>query len=144
LSARGAGRLDLRLGLLGLLVLILLFVLLGSRFGRRDREWVGRAQAVRALALDEVVLPLEPAQVVDRHIELVRDPRVRTTLVHPHTDLVQLGTQGGLSSQSLEFWAVWAVKVNRALAQTTGGLAGRGEGIGSVVDSTGSIGGAGP
>ena len=42
----------------------------------------------------EALLALEGLDLLDRHFQLVRDPRVGATLSHPPADLVKLRTQG--------------------------------------------------
>ena len=42
----------------------------------------------------QILLSLEGLDLLDGDVELVRDPCVGTTLSHPPTDLVKLGTQG--------------------------------------------------
>ena len=101
-AAAPAARLPLGLFFLGLLELFRLLEFLGLRstgLRRRDGERVGRARAAAVPVGLEVVIALEPREVVDGDVELVGDPGVRAALPHPHTNLVQLGAQGRLSSQ---------------------------------------------
>ena len=94
-----------------------LWLFLGDRFGFRlglrlrfglrggFRLWLGCRPADRsgraglALAFGlEVVLALEAGELVDVHVELVRDPGVSASLSDPEPDLVQLRAQRGLSA----------------------------------------------
>jgi len=69
-----------------LLLLFLRFFLflldLAGRLGRRDRQRIGGPERGR-LVLVQMVLALEPGEVVDADVELVRDPGVGAALAHP-------------------------------------------------------------
>src|SRR3954471_24687256 len=54
---------------------------------------VGVASGVGAVGL-ELLLALERLDLLNGDVQLMSDPRVGTTLSHPPTDLVKLGTQG--------------------------------------------------
>jgi hypothetical protein len=56
--------------------------------GRPER---GLAVTAGRIRRRQIVLALEPDQLSDAHLELVRDPRIGATLTHPGPDLVQLG-----------------------------------------------------
>ena len=53
-----------------------------------------QARAVgRLAALDKLVLALELLDLLDRHLELMGNPRVGAALADPAADLVEVGTQ---------------------------------------------------
>ena len=58
--------------------------------------WCSRLVAVGL----QTLLALEGLDLLDRHLELVCDPRVGPPLAHPPTDLVKLGTQGPAAHSS--------------------------------------------
>jgi len=78
----------------------------------------------------QIMFALERLDLLDGHFELVGDPRVRTTLSHPATDLVKLRTQrpaahaGRESSEPVQVQAPWQVRsspvpsTQRRLGQT--------------------------
>ena len=68
--------------LLRLLILVVVLRYLSGRLGRRDGQGVGRGQAGR-LAFVELMLPLEPGQLIDADVELVGDPGIGPPLAHP-------------------------------------------------------------
>src|SRR4051812_35656504 len=88
----------------GLLVLLGAAGGLGLELGG-DQRVVLRAQIDLVVEVDphrgavavalggELVLALERLDLLDRHLELVRDPRVRPALANPGADLVEVGAE---------------------------------------------------
>ena len=108
LGGLGGGLLGLGGGLLGLARLFLRaagFLLLAAlglllELGR-DRGVVLGAEVdlvggrgIAPVAGLQILLALERLDLLNGHVELMRDPGVGTTLSHPPTDLVKLRTQG--------------------------------------------------